>query len=327
MTKRSEHPRIGVAGAGTMGQHHVRILSQYPGVHFTGLYDPDPERAAEVCGRHGCLSFPTLEELLENVDAMTVAAPTTWHAEIGTLCLERGIHVLMEKPLAHDVESAAGLLSLSRASGAVLMVGHIERYNPAIGKLMEMLRNVPEEIISIDARRLAPFDGSRCIDVDVLYDLLIHDIDLALEIADSDISRVSATGRPVYSSQNDTAHAVIEFRNRAVASFWTAKCLPTKVRTTTVATPGRYLVADTLSRSLTVYTADRVPTKGMDVCFMGDIRREEIAVPDDEPLRLEIEDFIRAIREGCTPIVDGERALRAMMALDLVARSINSTCG
>jgi predicted dehydrogenase len=269
----------------------------------------------------------SLEELLDNVDALTVAAPTTLHAEIGERCLKRGIHLLMEKPLAHDVDNAARLLALSRDSGAVLMVGHVERYNPAIGKLMAMIRTVPEEIISIDARRLSPFDGSRCLDVDVLYDLLIHDIDLALEIADSGIDRVSATGRPVFSSQNDVAHTTIEFQSRAVAVFWTSKCSPKKVRSITVTTPSRYLVADTLSRSLTVYTAEQVPTKGLDVCLMGNIRCEEIAVPDEEPLQREIEDFIQAIREGRRPIVDGERALKAMKALDLVAQSIAGTAG
>lgn len=308
-----------------MGQHHVRILSQTAGVKFSGLYDPDPERAEELCRRHGCTSFETLEEILDNVDALTVAAPTTLHAYIGAQCLERGIHLLMEKPLAHDVESAGRLLSLSRDSGALLMVGHVERYNPAIGKLMEIVRSVPEGIISIDARRLAPFDGSRCLDVDVLYDLLIHDIDLALEIADSDIERVSATGRPVFSAQNDVAHTTIEFKSGAVAVFWTAKCSPRKVRSITVTTPSRYLVADTLSRSLTVYTAEQVPTQGLEVCLMGDVRCEQIAVPDEEPLRRELDDFIRAIREGSSPIVDGERALKAMKALDLVAQAIAGT--
>ncbi len=319
--------RIGVVGVGTMGQHHVRILSRLSGVKLTGLYDPDPERAEEIGRRHDCPRVGSLEELLDHVDALTVAAPTTLHAEIGQLALERGIHVLMEKPLAHDVENAARLLAVSRDSGAVLMVGHVERYNPAIVKLMEMVREVPEEIISFDARRLMPFDGSRCLDVDVLHDLLIHDIDLALEIVDSDIERVSATGRPVFSAQYDVAHTAIEFRSRSVATFWTAKCSPRKVREITVTTPGRYFTADTLSRSLTLYTAEKVPAEGPGVCAMGDVRCEQITVPDEEPLRKEIDDFVQAIREGRAPIVDGERGLKAIKALDLVARSISDARG
>ncbi len=314
--------RAGVVGVGTMGQHHVRIISQTSDVILAGFHDPDPLRAQEICGRHGCECFATLDALLDECDAVTIAAPTSMHFEIGMKCLNRGIHVLMEKPLAHELESAARLVDLSRKAGLVLLVGHVERYNPAVGMLMDLLHRDREEIISIDARRLAPFDGSRCLDVDVLYDLLIHDIDLAMEIAGSPILGVSAVGRPVFSQKTDVAHIRIEFQNQATAVFSTAKCSPQKVRTITVTTPRRSLIADTLSRTLTVYTAEELPTAENNVCIMGNIQREDIPVPDEEPLRRELEDFFRAIREGSPPLVDGERGLRALEALALVERSI-----
>jgi predicted dehydrogenase len=307
---------------GTMGQHHVRIISQTLEVVLAGFHDPDPLRAQEICDRHGCDCFATLEALLDECDAVIVAAPTSMHFEIGEKCLNRGIHVLMEKPLAHELKAAARLVDLSREAGLVLMVGHVERYNPAVGKLMDLLNREPEEIISIDARRLMPFDGSRCIDVDVLYDLLIHDIDLALEIAGSSILNVSAVGRPVFSQKTDVANTRIEFQGQVTAVFSTAKCSPQKVRTITVTTARRSLVADTLSRTLTVYTAEELPALENGVCMMGNIRKEDIAVTDEEPLRREIEDFFRAIREGKQPLVDGERGLRALEALALVERSI-----
>jgi predicted dehydrogenase len=131
-----------------MGQHHVRIISQTSDVVLAGFYDPDPLRAQEICDRHGCECFATLEELLDRSDAVTVAAPTSMHFKIGEECLNRGIHVLMEKPLAHELEAAARLVDLSQKTGLVLMVGHVERYNPAVGKLMELLRGDPEEIIN-----------------------------------------------------------------------------------------------------------------------------------------------------------------------------------
>lgn len=314
--------RVGVVGVGTMGQHHVRIISQTPDVSLAGFYDPDRLRAQEICGRHGCECFATLDELLDQSDAVTVAAPTSIHFETGEKCLNRGLHVLMEKPLAHELEAAARLVDLSHKHGLVLMVGHVERYNPVVGKLMDLLRQESEEIISIDARRLAPFDGSRCIDVDVLYDLLIHDIDLALEIAGSSILSVSAVGRPVFSQKTDVAHTRIEFQGQVTAVFSTAKCSPQKVRTITVTTPRRSLVADTLSRTLTVYTAEELPSPENDVCIMGNLRREDVAVPDEEPLRRELDDFFRAIREGSPPLVDGKRGLRALEALALVEQSI-----
>jgi predicted dehydrogenase len=228
----------------------------------------------------------------------------------------------MEKPLAHELEAAARLVEFSRNAGLVLMAGHIERYNPAVAKLMDLLRCEPDDIISIDARRLAPFDGSRCIDVDVLYDLLIHDVDLALEIAGSSVLKVSAVGRPVFSEKTDVAHTRIEFHNQVTATFWTAKCSPQKVRTITVTTPRRSLVADTLARTLTVYTAEELPAIENNMCVMGNIRKEDITLEDEEPLRREIEDFFRAIRAGSPPLVDGERGLRAMEVLKLVEHSI-----
>jgi virulence factor len=240
------------------------------------------------------------------------------------MCLGRGIHLLMEKPLAHDVQEAALLVEMAEQSGAVLAVGHVERHNPAIETMIKLLKEEPEEIISMDMRRLMPFDGSRCMDVDVLYDLLIHDVDLALEVASSPVARVSASGRQVFSHRTDVAHTRIEFQNGATAAFWTAKCTPQKVRSISVATPTRLLVADTLQRTLTVHTARQIPTADADVCLMGEISTQDISVPDREPLRREIEDFVRACRDGAPPVVDGARALKALQVLAMVARSLES---
>lgn len=324
MNSNGKHLRVGVVGVGTMGRHHVRLVDQSPGVKLAGFYDPDPARADEICHLYGCACFNTLDELMDRADALTVAAPTSLHVEIGERCLARGLHLLMEKPLAHDLKGAARLVELARKAEVVLMVGHVERYNSAVARLIDMLRDVPEAIISIDARRLAPFDGSRCMDVDVLHDLLIHDIDLALEIADSTIRSVTATGRPVFSNRLDVAHVRIEFQNNATAVFWTGKCSPRKVRSLTVTTPTRQFLADTLAQSLTMYSAEQIPAMTDGVCFMGNLREETIAIPDEEPLRREFDDFFSSVLQGTKPIVNGDRALRAMKALELVGRSITA---
>jgi len=190
--------------------------------------------------------------------------------------------------------------------------------------LMELLRSDREDVISVDARRLAPFDGSRCLDVDVLYDLLIHDIDLALEVCSSPIGRVSATGRSVFSTMTDVVHARIEFENRAVAIFWAGKCSPRKVRSLTVTTRSRYLEADTLSNCLRVHTAKELPALEQGICFMGEIQETTVPLADEEPLRAELEDFFSAIRGRRPPLVDGQRALEDIKALELVAQSIAS---
>jgi len=324
MRKNRNRLRVGIVGVGHMGRHHLRIVSGTDGVSLAGFHDPDPSKARLFGAEYGCTAFDTLDNLLQETDAVVVAAPTSDHLEIGSRCLQHCKHLMMEKPLADSLESAARLVKLAGEAGVILMVGHVERYNPAIQKMMELLKSEKEEIVSVDARRLAPFDGSRCLDVDVLYDLLIHDIDLALEIADSDIVRVSAAGRPVFSTATDVAYVRIDFESRASAVFWAGKCSPCKMRSLTVTTPSRYLVADTLTNSLTVYQADRLPSLDQDACFMGEIRVEQVPIPEQEPLLAELEDFFAAIRDGRAPLVDGPRALRSMRALDLVARSIES---
>jgi len=324
MKAASSRVRVGVVGVGTMGQHHVRVASQNPDVELVGFYDPDAGRCVEISRRHGCECLASVDGLLDEVDALMIAAPTSLHEELGMKCLEHGVHLLMEKPLAHSLEAAARLVDRARAAGVVLMVGHIERYNPAVAKLFEVLNNPLEKIITIDARRLSPFDGTRCLDVDVLLDLLIHDVDLALEIAGSPVVRVSAAGRAVFSGTTDMAHTRIEFQNDAVAGFWTARCSPMRERRLTVTTPTRCLVADTMSRSLTVFAAGEVTQTPNGSPQSGAIRTVEVPVPDEEPLRRELEDFFRSVREGTKPLVDGERALRAMMVLDLVRKSVDS---
>jgi virulence factor len=322
MKTTGKNPSIGVVGVGAMGQHHVRIISQTPGVTLSGLYDLDPKRAAEICSRHGCVAYDALDDLLDKSDAVCVAAPTSTHLEIGLTCLRRGLSVLMEKPLADTAAAAAKLVDEATARGLTLMVGHIERYNPAVAKMMDVLGEPREEIISISASRLMPFDGTRCMDVDVLHDLMIHDIDLAIEIAGSPIAQVHAIGRPVFSQQTDVAHTVLEFENGIIATIWTGKCSARKVRTTAVTTRTRHLIADTLSRSLTVYTAEELPVAAAGVCLMGNIRMETISVADEEPLRRELEDFFQAIRGGTPPLVDGPRGLAALEALELVSRAL-----
>jgi predicted dehydrogenase len=324
MKSTGKNPWIGVIGVGTMGRHHVRIISQNPNVTLSGLFDPDVARAQEICTRYGCLAHGSIDELLDKSDAVCVAAPTSLHLEIGLKCIHRGLHVLMEKPLADTAIAATQLVTAAEAAGVVLMVGHIERYNPAILKMMEILKESKEQVVSVISDRLAPFDGSRCMDVDVLHDLMIHDIDIVLEIADSAIARVHATGRPVFSLKTDIAHTVLEFENHVIATIWTAKCSPKKVRTTTVTTRRHHMVADTLSRSLAVCTADGLPEMANGVCLMNNIRTESVTVPDEEPLKQELEDFFQAIQGGTPPLVDGHRGLAALKALELVSAAMSN---
>jgi predicted dehydrogenase len=314
---------VGVIGVGHMGRHHVRIVSETKGVTLAGLHDTDPARAHRFCTEYGCDAFDTLDGLLDRADAVTVAAPTSEHLSIGERCLRSGTHVMMEKPLADSLERAMYLVDAAGEAGVILMVGHVERYNPAIRKMMELIKGAEEEIVSIDTRRLAPFDGSRCLDVDVLYDLLIHDVDLVLEIADSPIRSVSAVGRPVFSQRTDSVHALIEFENQACAVLWAGKCSPRKMRAITVTTRSRCYEADTLANTLTVHTAEELPAMDEGLCFMGEITAREVPVPTEEPLRAELEDFFAAVKERRSPLVDGHRAVRDLEALQMVVNAFD----
>ncbi len=315
--------RVGVVGVGAMGQHHVRILSHIKDVEFVGFHDLDEIRALEICERHSCVAFDSLDELIENVDALSIAAPTYLHYEIAIRCLQKSRPLLVEKPLAANAEQAEKIVDLARKNSVALMVGHIERYNPAVAKLMDLLASEPEPVVTIDARRLNHFDGSRCLDVDVLYDLLIHDIDLALEIARSEIRCVSASGRPVFSDLNDVAYTRMEFMNGATAILTTSKASPKKTRTISVTTPTRFLEADTIDRTLVVHRSENLTIEKSGTCVMRGFHVEEIEIENKEPLRLEIEEFVNCVRSGAKPIVDGERALKAMKAIELVANAIH----
>ena len=234
-----------------MGRNHARVLSQNENCDFIGIYDVDEARAAQICEKwYGCQGFGNLDSILNSIDAVVVAAPTFLHGDLGTECLNRGKHTLMEKPLAASVVEAESLVKLAEAKGVILMVGHIERYNPAISLMISNIKKNKEPVISFEARRLNPFDGTRCLDVDVLYDLLIHDVDLALEIADSEILNIISFGKEVYSNLVDDAHTLLRFKNGITAVFWTSKCSPRKIREIAVTTKTRFYQADSITRNV-----------------------------------------------------------------------------
>lgn len=323
MKTRSRIIRIGVAGVGSMGRNHARVLSQISVCDFAGIYDINESRSQEICKSYNCRGFRDLDELIDEVDAVIVAAPTNLHGSLGEKLLRRGIHVLMEKPLAASLLEAEKLVRLSEENHLILMAGHIERYNPAVSLMINKIKENQEPVVSFEARRLNPFDGTRCMDADVLYDLLIHDIDIALEIASSDISRICAVGEKVYSNLVDDTHTLLQFLNGIVATFWTSKCSPRKVREINVTTRTRFYNADTLTRTLTIHSAGDINVDKDGICLMEDIAIEEIREPHREPLRSEIEDFLRSIENNSSPTTNGRRALDSLIVLDQIAKKLN----
>ncbi|MCB0205572.1 MAG: Gfo/Idh/MocA family oxidoreductase, partial [Anaerolineae bacterium] len=207
--------RIGVIGVGNMGQHHARIYASSPGSILIGVADTNQTRAEEIAGRYNVAAFTNYLDLLDQVEAVSIAAPTTLHHRIGLDCLSQGIHLLMEKPLAASAAEATELAAAAEKSGMVLQVGHVERFNPTFVELANVLAD--HTILAVEARRLSPF-ATRAADVSVVYDLMVHDLDLILTLVHEPLAAIQATGSRIRSAQPDHAMALLTFANGQVAS-------------------------------------------------------------------------------------------------------------
>jgi predicted dehydrogenase len=288
--------RVGVFGAGSMGRNHVRLLSSLPGAELVGVYDPRPEAAAAAARDHGARVFPGLEELAGEIEAAVVAAPTVAHAEMGCALLDRGLHVLIEKPLAASLEEADRLLA--HAGDRVLAVGHIEFFNPAVQALLAV--GSPPRFVEV--QRLGVF-SPRSLDVDVVLDLMIHDLQILHALDPSPVAEIRATGIAVLSSRIDIANVRVELASGAVANLTASRVSSERARRLRVFLPNRYYSLD--------YQAQEI--KGYRLEGEGEQRR---ILPDDlpleraEPLRRELEAFLAACRGEPAPRVSGEPAPR-----------------
>jgi predicted dehydrogenase len=305
--------RIGVVGVGHLGREHARVLASLPEVQLVGLYDARPEVGRQVAREFGTRALDSLEQLLSIVEAVSVAVPTTAHFDVASECMSRGIHVLVEKPLAATVSEARALVEASQERSLILQTGHIERFNPIVQAALSVIR----EPRFIESHRLSSFAG-RSTDVDVVLDLMIHDIDLALATVQSEIRSVEATGVPILSSNVDIANARLLFRNGAVANLTASRVSKEKIRKIRFFSRDSYISVDCLGGKAELYK------KGFDVPAKDNgLRWEEsriapgivrctIAVSGQEPLRLELEHFVGCVTRGERPVVDGMAGLKAM---------------
>jgi predicted dehydrogenase len=300
--------RTGVFGAGSMGRNHVRLLSSLPGSELVGVYDPRPEAAEAAAREHGARVFPRLEELAGEIEAAVVAAPTVAHAEMGCALLDRGLHVLIEKPLAASLEEADRLLA--HAGDRVLAVGHIEFFNPAVQALLAV--GSPPRFVEV--QRLGVF-SPRSLDVDVVLDLMIHDLQILHALDPSPVAEIRATGIAVLSSRIDIANVRVELASGAVANLTASRVSSERARRLRVFLPNRYY-------SL-AYQAQEI--KGYRLEGEGAERR---ILPDDlpleraEPLKRVLEAFLAACRGEPAPRVSGEQGRRALETALAVVEAI-----
>ncbi|MGQ0540910.1 MAG: Gfo/Idh/MocA family protein [Blastocatellia bacterium] len=294
-------------GVGSLGRHHARNyaeLAREGRFEFVGACDSDLKTVSQVGADNGCETFTDWRELLGKVDAVSIATPTETHCEIACAFLEKGVHVLVEKPIALTLEEADKMIAAAQASGAKLMVGQLERYNPA----MVALRPHVTQPLYFEIHRVSPFPN-RSLDVDVVLDVMIHDLDAVQWLVGEDVkvSEIRAVGIPVISDKVDAANARIEFENGAVANITASRIGTEKIRKTRFYQTNSYVVLDYATKFASVTSLNpeaAVPLLGISI--------NRLEIMDVEPLRAEIEAFIDAISADKQPPVSGEDGRRAL---------------
>jgi predicted dehydrogenase len=309
----SDPLRIAVIGVGHLGRHHARILSTLEGVTLTAVVDKLADRAAEIAATTGSRSLTDSTALVGEVDAVTVAVPTELHHEIAMPFLERGISVLVEKPMARSLAEADEMIAAAQKSGATLAVGHTERYNPAVAAVLPLVTS-PR---FIEVHRLGVFP-ERSLDIDVVFDLMIHDLDVILSMVKSEVTSIEAVGVPVLTPKYDIANARLRFASGCIANITASRISKDRVRKLRFFQPDAYVSIDYASQE--VEGARLVKRDGA----KPTIQAGSIPVQRDEPLKRELADFVGAVRERRSPIVDGAAGRRALELATRIADKMES---
>ena len=314
-----EQVRIGVIGTGRMGQSHCRIFSNMRHARFVGVCDINADLGKEMARKHEVSYFRDVDSLLENVDAVSICTPTPDHYDLVLQCLERDIHVMVEKPFTETLEQAKALKEAAEAkSKLVVQVGHIEKFNPAFMELRKVLEDVT--VLAMNFNRLSPFQGSN-VDVDVVLDLMIHDVALIVDLFNTEPISMDAYGFSVFSNTIDHGTAILKYDPELLVSLTVSRVTEQKVRAISVTSKEAYIEADLLNKNISVHRrtlGDYVNHKNSGVKYRQESLIERIVVPAVEPLFLELQDFVNCVYESKTPQVtaaDGYNALRLVLML------------
>jgi predicted dehydrogenase len=308
----AEPIRIAVVGVGHLGRHHARILAAMDGVRLAAVVDTIPERAAEIAAAFSTEGLTDYRLLLDRVDAVVVAVPTGLHRGIAVPFLERGIPVLVEKPMSRSVEDADRMLEAAKRTGTILAVGHTERHNPAVAVAMQLVTS-PR---FIEVHRLSAFPD-RSLDIDVVFDLMIHDLDIILAITPGEVTSIEAVGVPVLTPQYDIANVRLRLSSGCIANITASRISKDRVRKIRFFQPDSYLSVDYASQEVEGWRLVRRDPR-------PDIQGGAIPVERDEPLRRELADFVGAVRDDGRPLVDGEAGRRALVLASEIAARMES---
>jgi predicted dehydrogenase len=332
--------RVAVLGVGALGKEHARIYSEFHAagvLRFTGVYDLHSEAAQRVAAKHQTKAFASMQEAAEESDALSVVTPTTSHFELARSLLEEGKHVLVEKPMTDNAAQAARLVEIAQQRGSVLQVGHVERFNP----VFKYLQTIAGEPRFIEAHRLSPYPA-RSIDIGVVLDLMIHDLDVVLAFVNSPVVGIDGVGIPVLSTTEDIANARLRFANGCVANLTASRISPERMRKIRVFSAGAhssYISLDYRAQEGYVYRVARdgeeessllrklLSSKDSTIVsqFAGrKIVREPVPIVKEEPLKVELESFVRCVCARQTPVVSGEAAKRALDLAFEITRQISA---
>jgi predicted dehydrogenase len=302
--------RVAVVGVGDFGRNHARVYRQLEGVDLVGIVDLNLERARLVADEFGTKVLPDIDSLTDRVDAVSLAVPTSEHARIGCLLLSRGIDVLLEKPIAASISEADLLMDTARQYARVLQIGHLERFNPAFVAVLPIIK----EPLYLEVHRLGVF-SPRSLDIDVVYDVMIHDLDILLTLADSPVASIHSLGIPVITDKVDIAHARIEFASGAVANLTASRVSTERVRKLRFFQHHEYISLD-YARQDALRIRVRKPAPQPEFDF------EPIPTKHEEPLAAELRAFVDAVRRRTAPLIDARAGRRALELADKVMAGI-----
>jgi predicted dehydrogenase len=306
--------RIAVIGVGYLGRIHALIYSRMPDVELVGVVDPDIDRVRSVAAEAGCAAFMSARQLPRQLDAVSVVVPTMSHLEVAAPFLQRGVHVMLEKPIAGTRQEGEEIVRLAEQAGAILQIGHLERFNAGIMELAQRI-SAPRYL---EAQRMGGFT-ERATDVDVVSDLMIHDIDIILSLVGSPIRQVAAVGTPVLTGHVDIASARLEFADGVVANVVASRVSDKKTRRIRVFQPSGYLSLDFVAQ-----TIDIAYPRAVSGAERPEIFREHIQVEPVKPLDRELAAFVECARTSRPPLVDGRVGLEALKIAIEVQSSIRT---
>ncbi len=319
--------KVAVIGAGVMGKNHLKTYKGLQGVELVGVYDIFPEAAKAAAEMFGIKAFSSMEEVAANVDAVSVVTTSVTHADVGEFFLNHGIHCLIEKPLATTEEGCRRLIDAAKNNNVTLLVGHIERFNPAVEQMGKILSDT-SKIRSLTAQRMSAASG-RITDVDVAMDLMIHDVEVIQSLVKSPVTNIQACSvkTPDKPEGKDYITAILEFESGATANLTASRITQARVRTLTVTTDTNYIDMDFINQSINVHSQGRMPYVNqesipdwMNYGLKGSV--EQLFIPTNQPLSAELNHFMDCVRGNATPRISGENALNALRVIWEIQRKL-----